>query len=254
MRLWHHADAQGSVIARSGGTGALPAAAERFTYTPYGVTGPGSGTAQEGFRWLGRRLEPAAPGALYDMRARAYAAGLGRFLQPDPIGTEGGVNLYAYARNTPLTLRDPSGTSPVETGSDHANVLPAAARRDPVTGAGPGTTRTQPLPEGLGGGGSRPQSFTPPGAGRSGALNEAKRLNGIPVGQQPTRTIPNTDRAGNPQPGRAYIYEVPGSGGGTRQIIIREDARGYFYGPGNTQNRGPHFNDPQGRHFDYRRE
>jgi len=59
------------------------------------------------FRWLGRRLEPG-PG-LYDMRARVYSASLGRFLQPDPIGTDGGINLYAYALNDTLNATDRDG-------------------------------------------------------------------------------------------------------------------------------------------------
>jgi RHS repeat-associated protein len=104
-RVWYHADAQGSVIARSDGSGAVPAG-ERFSYTPYGVAGSGSGSAVA-FRFVGRRLEPAV--GLYDMRARVYAPALGRFLQPDPIGTDGGINLYAYVRNDPLNLIDPSG-------------------------------------------------------------------------------------------------------------------------------------------------
>ena len=105
VRAWYHADAQGSVIARSDGSGAVPAG-ERFSYTPYGVAGSGSGSASA-FRFVGRRLEPAV--GLYDMRARVYAPGLGRFLQPDPIGTEGGINLYAYVRNDPLNATDSSG-------------------------------------------------------------------------------------------------------------------------------------------------
>jgi uncharacterized protein RhaS with RHS repeats len=36
---------------------------------------------------------------------------LGRFLQTDPSGTKGGVNLYAYAKNDPLDLVDISGKS-----------------------------------------------------------------------------------------------------------------------------------------------
>lgn len=43
------------------------------------------------------------------LRARAYAPNLGRFIQPDPIGTAGGINLYAYAGGDPMNLRDVLG-------------------------------------------------------------------------------------------------------------------------------------------------
>ena len=35
----------------------------------------------------------------------------GRFLQPDPIGTDDDVNLYIYVKNDPVNLVDPLGLS-----------------------------------------------------------------------------------------------------------------------------------------------
>ncbi|MCL1092086.1 hypothetical protein L2744_21300 [Shewanella profunda] len=93
--------------------------------------------------------------------------------------------------------------------------------------------------------------MSPSGAGRSGALNEAKRKSEVPTSQQPSRTLPNTDKRGNPQPGRIYEYEVPAPGGGSRTIRIRDDAGGHNWGPNNPQNRGSHFNDEAGNHYDY---
>jgi hypothetical protein len=47
---------------------------------------------------------------LYDYRNRFYHPGLGRFLQPDPIGFAGdSSNLYRYCGGDPVNRRDPSG-------------------------------------------------------------------------------------------------------------------------------------------------
>jgi filamentous hemagglutinin len=94
--------------------------------------------------------------------------------------------------------------------------------------------------------------LSPHGAGRSGAFNEAKRNAGIPVSQQPSEVRPNVDRRGNPQPGYQYDFEITQPGGGEpKTVTIRDDAAGHFFGEGNNQNRGPHFNDPAGNHYDY---
>ncbi len=72
--------------------------------TAYGVADSTAGTV---WRFAGRRLDPRT--GLYHLRARDYSPALGRFLQPDPIGMAGGLNLYAYVGNDPLNHTDPSG-------------------------------------------------------------------------------------------------------------------------------------------------
>jgi len=46
---------------------------------------------------------------LYDLRNRFYSPDIGRLLQPDPIGFQGGNNLYRYCGNNPVTRLDPFG-------------------------------------------------------------------------------------------------------------------------------------------------
>ena len=47
--------------------------------------------------------------ALVRMGFRDYDPAKGRFLERDPIDYAGGINLYAYAGNNPITHADPSG-------------------------------------------------------------------------------------------------------------------------------------------------
>ncbi|MBI1926644.1 hypothetical protein HYR99_20685 [Candidatus Poribacteria bacterium] len=93
----------------------------------------------------------------------------------------------------------------------------------------------------------RPPSLNPPGWGRRGTFREAKRRNGIPVSQQPNRVLPNTDRRGRIQSGRIYEFNQPD---GTVKRI-RDDATGHRYPDEPSQDRGPHFNDDAGNHYDY---
>jgi RHS repeat-associated protein len=58
--------------------------------------------------WTGPRFRYASAMSLpeaqhyHNARARQYAPGIGRFLQPDPILHAGGMNLYAYVANEGL--------------------------------------------------------------------------------------------------------------------------------------------------------
>ncbi|HMP84420.1 MAG TPA: RHS repeat-associated core domain-containing protein, partial [Verrucomicrobiota bacterium] len=42
-------------------------------------------------------------------RYRYYSPTLGRFVQTDPIGVEGGLNLYGFVSNGPVSKNDPMG-------------------------------------------------------------------------------------------------------------------------------------------------
>ncbi|MGB8294210.1 MAG: RHS repeat-associated core domain-containing protein [Polyangia bacterium] len=59
-------------------------------------------------RWPGHYFD--AETGLHDNRFRTYSPELGRYLQCDPVGTEGGINLYAYTDN-PLRAVDLRGNS-----------------------------------------------------------------------------------------------------------------------------------------------
>jgi murein DD-endopeptidase MepM/ murein hydrolase activator NlpD len=55
------------------------------------------------YLWCLRNLWPY-------MRNRWYEPQSGRFLSEDPIGLNGGINLYAFAGDNPVSRGDPSGT------------------------------------------------------------------------------------------------------------------------------------------------
>ena len=102
-RTYQFQDALGSVIALTNASGLVT---EKYAYTANGQT-VATGPSTAAYRYTGRRWD--AETGLYFYRARAYSPALGRFLQADPIGTAGGINLYAYCGNDPVNRTDPTG-------------------------------------------------------------------------------------------------------------------------------------------------
>ncbi|WP_084530188.1 RHS repeat-associated core domain-containing protein [Nocardia crassostreae] len=218
-------------------------------------------------------VEHIASQQALEMGARTYLPILGRFLQTDPI-SGGSANNYEYCNADPINNLDLTGESPRRPtgqmmpgwgeGMGGFSGYPAgvpkgvggtAGGRGPGGGGGGGgpakapPAKVQPAP--AEGQGTRPPNLSPPGAGRQGALNQAKIDSGVPTSMSPTRTLPNVDRRGKPQPGVVYEYDVPAAGGGTRTVRIRDDAGGHEFPDNPAQNRGPHFNTENGDQYDY---
>jgi len=64
-------------------------------------------TVETRYQFTGREFDEET--GLYYYRARFYDSQAGRFIGEDPIGLEGGLNLYAYVGNSPIEYIDPFG-------------------------------------------------------------------------------------------------------------------------------------------------
>ncbi len=123
VNLWYQADIVGNTSHVTNDGGQI---VEQYLYDAYGTptvydrTGSllNGGTACDNhylfkssgaYEWL-----PTL--GLYYCRARFYLPQHGRWLQPDPVGQAGGLNIYTYCGNDPVNGIDPSGLSSDERG------------------------------------------------------------------------------------------------------------------------------------------
>jgi RHS repeat-associated protein len=113
-RRFLSSDERGSIISVTDSTGTLLANGIN-TYDEYGVPkqdGTGANINLGRFQYTGQMWLPEV--GLYSYKARMYSPTLGRFMQTDPIGTDGGINVYAYAADDPLNRVDPTGLLTME--------------------------------------------------------------------------------------------------------------------------------------------
>ncbi len=80
-------------------------------YKPFGEAAVTAGDVNNNFRFPGQYFDEET-GLHYNWH-RYYDPDTGRYLTPDPIGLEGGINLYSYALNNPVNLADPDGKNPL---------------------------------------------------------------------------------------------------------------------------------------------
>jgi RHS repeat-associated protein len=87
-----------------------PTASPRLVYTAFGDKVSTIGTADTRYQYVGQHgYETFADLPYQHVGHRWYDPSTGRFLQRDPIGVDGGMNVYSYVDSSPTTSSDASG-------------------------------------------------------------------------------------------------------------------------------------------------
>jgi len=101
---YYHYDGLGSVTVLTDQNGKV---IEIYSYDSFGNLKRQGNKVKNPFTYTAREFDTET--GLYYYRTRYYDPALGRFLQTDPIGYVGGINLYTYVDNNPINWADPFG-------------------------------------------------------------------------------------------------------------------------------------------------
>ena len=94
-----------------------------YTYGPFGEPVAVSGSMADlfQFRYMTKRYDPVI--GLYNFGDRWYSVALRKWISRDPLGEDGGMNLYAFCDNDPVNKFDPNGCIPLDTVWDIGNII-----------------------------------------------------------------------------------------------------------------------------------
>jgi RHS repeat-associated protein len=251
-----------------GSTMGLASGSPAAVATSYGYDAGGNSTVTgtsntNSYQFAGRENDGTG---LVAMRNRYYNPAWGRFVSEDPIGLQGGPNLYAYAGNNPINFTDPRGlfyAGPLidAAGTAAEEVVAGGGPEDPVADVAAAATLiggliaaidtpSPPATPAAGGGGGAGGTITPPtGGAGSGPNNEAEGGGSPPLnpanlaGKTPAEIDKAAQDAGlipkgpDPMAGKgAYIDPATGE----QRVLIHSDAE-----PPHM-----HVNDPAGTRLD----
>lgn len=101
---YYHNDHLGTPQILTDGSGNI---AWKAVYTPFGGAVASIQTVENPFRFPGQYYD-AETGLHYNY-FRYYDPTTGRYITPDPIGLEGGINLFVYVQNDPINWMDSIG-------------------------------------------------------------------------------------------------------------------------------------------------
>ncbi len=103
--FFYHADGLGSITELTNQTGTV---AQRYAYSSFGKLELHTDTnLVQPYAYTAREADSES--GLYYYRARFYDGAIGRFIQEDPKGIAGGLNLFVYSDNDPTNRIDPYG-------------------------------------------------------------------------------------------------------------------------------------------------
>lgn len=105
-KYFYDFDHLGSVREMTDNSGGIQA---QYALDPFGRVSKISESVASDFGYAGYYLH--ARSGLNLTKTRAYSALQGRFINRDSIEENGGLNLFGYALNNPVSLTDPSGTA-----------------------------------------------------------------------------------------------------------------------------------------------